>query len=206
MNNLFSNTQSVFKFLWEDKLNKYLPSFLSLLLQVSVHILSYQRSWASKRKLSHLPPLMRWNVNRDLKEERKQPLQASGWKAFQKDSSVCVEGLDSGASWRCLRNSKETSVAAAESIRERWQRRGHKDRQGQSHTAKEAMVQSWDDWKWLDSSDQRSDVPQLHFLVECGLLDREQMILGQEQKQENQLGGHCSNSGGKRLILRRQVE
>ena len=107
----FQIPQSVFKFLWEDKLNKYLPSFFSLLLQVSVHILSYQRGWASKRRLSHLPPLMRWNVNRDLKEERKQPLQASGWKAFQKDSSVCVEGLDSGASWRCLRNSKETRTA-----------------------------------------------------------------------------------------------
>ena len=97
MNNPFSNTQSVFKFLWEDKLNKYLPSFLSLLLQASVHILSYQRSWAGKRKLSHLPPLMRWNMNRDLKEERKQALQASGWKAFQKDSSVSVGGLDSAA-------------------------------------------------------------------------------------------------------------
>lgn len=98
---------------WEDKLNKY-PSLLSLFLKVSVHILPYQSSWAGKSKLSYLPPLIRWNVNRDLKEKRKQALQTSGWKAFQKDRSVCVKGLHSGASWTSSRNSKEISVAAAE--------------------------------------------------------------------------------------------
>lgn len=76
------------------------------------------------------------------KEERKQALQASGWKAFQKDSSACVDGLDSGVSWRSLRNGRETSVAAAELIRERRQRRGTG---GANHTRPWRPWYSWDD-------------------------------------------------------------
>lgn len=52
------------------------------------------------------------------------------------------------------------------------------------------------DWK-LDSSEHRSDILRPHFLMDHWLLCREQMILGQEQKQGDQLGGHCSDSDRK---------
>lgn len=145
---------------------------------------------------SHLPTLTRWNLIRDLKEERKKALYTCGWKAFQTEGSVCDKGLDSG---------KLVRLECSERGEQRWTQRDRQSwiTQGLSGHGTQFLFYSDCDKKPLEGSEHRSDILWLKLLMTCWLLCTRQRSQEQEQKQGEPSGGHCTNVHRKWFALRR---